>query len=265
VKLAISIDNWSVNWDDPNSIGNLRIADLACGTGTLLKAATAAIVDRHIDKAIGHSAKKADPDKVHKESLWGFDVLTSAIHLATAAIAMHDPNVTIQGMHLYALPLGGGSLSLGSIDFAAKNSKRNLYVQDTLIGASIGPEYAMTGQKQPLDFPLLHLCTMNPPFTRSVYGNLLFGGVDEKERAELRQRLKSKVRKSELEANITAGLGSVFVAIADKMMTNDGVLALVLPKTVLSGASWEPTRSISRKYDLRYAICSHESDNWNFS
>lgn len=24
LKLAISIDNWSVNWDDPNSISNLR-------------------------------------------------------------------------------------------------------------------------------------------------------------------------------------------------------------------------------------------------
>jgi hypothetical protein len=49
------------------------------------------------------------------------------------------------------------------------------------------------------------------------------------------------------------------------MMTNDGVLALVLPKTVLSGISWEPTRSIFRKYNLCYVICSHESNNWNFS
>jgi hypothetical protein len=268
LKLAINENNWGIDWTDPDSIGQLCIADLACGTGTLLKAAMAAIVDKHIDESIS-SGLVARPDEVHRNlvenSLWGFDVLSSAVHLAASAIAMHDPRITVKRMHIYALPLGGKSQkmrALGSIDFA---SAKTLHVQKTLIGASIGPEEATSKKKVGMSLPSLHLCTMNPPFTRSVYGNLLFGGVGEAERGDLQERLREVLDESKLEANITAGLGSAFVAIADRMMTKNGVLALVLPKAVLNGSAWAPTRSLFRRYHLQYVICSHEPKNWNFS
>lgn len=268
LKLAINENDWGIDWTDPDSIGQLRIADLACGTGTLLKAAMAAIVDKHIEESVS-AGLAARPDEVHKNlvenSLWGFDVLSSAVHLAASAIAMHDPRITVRRMHIYALPLGGKSQrmrALGSIDFA---SVKTLHVQKTLIGASIGPEEATSKKKVGMSLPPLHLCTMNPPFTRSVYGNLLFGGVGEAERGDLQERLREVLDESKLEANITAGLGSAFVAIADRMMTKNGVLALVLPKAVLNGSAWTPTRSIFARYNLQYVICSHEPDNWNFS
>lgn len=266
LKLAISENDWGIDWTKPESIGRLNIADLACGTGTLLKAAMAAIIDRHIEETTESSAN-AQPDVVHKNlienSVWGFDVLSSAIHLAAAAIAMHDPRVTVQGMNLYGLPLGGGSPPrLGSIDFA---TSKTLHVQKTLIGASIGPEEATTKKYKPTTLPTLHLCTMNPPFTRSVYGNLLFGSIGEAEREELQRRLRTIRDEGKLKANITAGLGPMFVAIADRMMSKGGVLALVLPKAVLAGKAWAPTRAIFHRYHLQYVICSHEPKNWNFS
>jgi hypothetical protein len=103
LKLAIESSNWSINWKNPKSIAKLKIADLSCGTGTLLKAALASIVDKHIDKSITEGSI-AKPDVVHKllveEGVWGFDVLSSAVHLAAAAIAMHDPHVAVDKMHL---------------------------------------------------------------------------------------------------------------------------------------------------------------------
>jgi hypothetical protein len=273
LKLAVGESDWPIDWSCPESIGKLRIADLACGTGTLLKAAMAAVVDKHIEDAVVKGLS-VHPDEVHKnlieKCLWGFDVLSSAVHLAAAAIAMHDPRVTVQGMHLYALPLGGRSrreIALGSIDFAKRvsNHGKPLHVQKTLIGASIGPEEATSKRKIATTLPLLNMCTMNPPFTRSVYGNFLFGGVGGVERRELQERLRDVLDEYEIEANITAGLGAVFVAVADRMMTKDGILALVLPKSVLNGTAWEPTRSIFRGCHLKYVICSHEPNNWNFS
>lgn len=265
LKLAIDNNEWNVDWTDPNSVCNLQVADLACGTGTLLKAGMQAIVDRNIEETIENS-KKAQPTAVHRclieNSLWGFDVLSSAIHLAAAAIVMHDPNATVTKMNLYALPLGGNQLKLGSIEFALG---KELHIQKTLIGAAVGPVVATTKEQKSTALPMLDICTMNPPFTRSVYGNLLFGGVNVKNRGELQKRLRSVLNEAKLDANITAGLGSVFVAIADKMMKKNGVLALVLPKTVLSGIAWEPTRSIFKKYQLQYVVCSHETGNWNFS
>ncbi|MFC1486369.1 hypothetical protein ACFLRN_01600 [Thermoproteota archaeon] len=265
LKLAIENNEWSIDWTDPDSICELQIADLACGTGTLLKSAMEAIVDRYIEETI-EIGKKAQPTEVNRcvieNSLWGFDVLSSAIHLAASALVMHDPNATVSKMRLYALPLGGNQLKLGSIEFALGNT---MHIQKTLIGASIGPETATTRELQSTSLPMLDICTMNPPFTRSVYGNLLFGGVNVTNRSELQKRLRTVLNKGKLDANITAGLGSVFVAIADKMMKKNGVLALVLPKTILSGIAWEPTRSLFKKYQLQYVVCSHEPGNWNFS
>ena len=265
LQLAIRDNEWDVEWSNPDSLAGFKIADLSCGTGTLLKASLEATVDRHVDECVEEGVN-AKTDEVHarliESSLWGFDVISSAVHLAASALAMHDPNVTVDRMHVYALPLGGKMLNLGSIDFAGE---RSLSVQTSLIGASIGPEEATSKKKTPLTLPKLDICTMNPPFTRSVYNNLLFGNVGESDRADLQKRLRDVVRENELDANITAGLGSVFVAIADRLLKKDGVLALVLPKSVLSGSSWAPTRDVFGKYHLQYVVASHEPNNWNFS
>ena len=263
--LAINGNSWRVDWSDPKSVGQLQISDLACGTGTLLKAAIEALVDRHVEQS-AENGTNAHPDEIHRNlvenSLWGFDLLSSAVHLAASAIAMHDPNIAVKTMHIYSLPLGGSQQKLGSIEFAMDSS---LNIQDTLIGASTGPEEATTRKKMGIAVPRLDICTMNPPFTRSVNSNLLFGGVAGAERSDLQAQLQRIVKEKGLKANITAGLGSVFVAIADRMLKDNGVMALVLPKAVLSGLSWEPTRTLLEKYHLQFVICSHEPNNWNFS
>ncbi len=270
LKLAIEECSWPVEWSDPGSVGVLKVSDLACGTGTLLKAALTSAVDRHIWEAAA-SGIMPDTQTVHRmlleDGLWGFDVIQSAVHLAAATVAMHDPRVSVRTMHFYALPLGDDSRHhkwLGSIQFALG---RRLQVQTTLMGASVGPRRATgaEGRTTGVELPLLDLVTMNPPFTRSVYGNLLFGNLPEEARPDLQAELRRLVRERHLEASITAGLGSVFVAIGDRVLKDHGVMALVLPKTVLEGSSWEPTRRIFERYDLRFVIVSHEPDNWYFS
>jgi len=270
LKLAVDECNWPTDWSDPASVGELKISDLACGTGTLLKAALSAAVDRHIRESASGGVLP-DPETVHRllleRGLWGFDVVASAVHLAAAAVAMHDPRVAVRTMHFYALPLGDDShhqKHLGSLEFA---KARRLHVQKTLLGASVGPTKATAsrGERSGLELPKLDLVTMNPPFVRSVYGNLLFGNVGKEERPELQAELGRIVKEEHLEANINAGLGSVFVAIGDRVLKDEGILALVLPKTVLEGSSWGPTRQIIARYDLRFVIVSHEPGNWFFS
>jgi hypothetical protein len=114
--------------------------------------------------------------------------------------------------------------------------------------------------------PELDLCVMNPPFTRSVGGNLLFGSLPDDERAELQKRLKKLVSRKDVLANSTAGLGSVFVAVADPYIKPGGRLALVLPKALLSGVAWGETRKlINRKYQIEYLVASQDAERWNFS
>jgi hypothetical protein len=108
---------------------------------------------------------------------------------------------------------------------------------------------------------------MNPPFTRSVGGNLLFGSLPREERKKLQKEL-SKILKSKNWSGIgQAGLGGSFTLLADSYLKEDGRLGLVLPKAVLAGVSWSKIRKkLLDNYHVEYIISSFEGpDNWNFS
>jgi hypothetical protein len=67
-----------------------------------------------------------------------------------------------------------------------------------------------------------------PPFVRSVGGNLLFGSIPD-QRGEMQAELARRLRENDLSASSTAGLGSVFTAVADRHVKEGGRIALVLP------------------------------------
>jgi len=82
----------------------------------------------------------------------------------------------------------------------------------------------------------------------------------------MQKDLAKLLKSSNVSASSTAGLGSVFVAIGDRALKQNGRIALVLPKALLSGVSWKPTRDlISRHYALEYLIVSQDPERWNFS
>jgi hypothetical protein len=118
-----------------------------------------------------------------------------------------------------------------------------------------------------IELPRFHVCIMNPPFTRSVGGNLLFGSLPKKERAVLQKLLGQLLKEQNLSGIGQAGLGAVFVFIADKYLEENGRLGLVLPRAVLSGVSWKKVREmLLEKYHIEYIITSYETNNqWNFS
>ena len=113
--------------------------------------------------------------------------------------------------------------------------------------------------------PDLDLAIMNPPFTRSVGGNLLFGSLPAPERRKLQNELSRRLKSRQ--ATATAGLGAAFVAAASpKLRPGEGRLALVLPATVCTGPSWQQTRAlIERDFTLDVVVISHDPQRWNFS
>ena len=106
---------------------------------------------------------------------------------------------------------------------------------------------------------------MNPPFTRSVIGNLLFGSLPQAERRSLQDEISRRLKSRQ--ASATAGLSAAFVtAAAPKLRPGEGRLALVLPATVCTGPSWAQARFlIERDFTLDMVIASHDPLRWNFS
>ena len=267
--------NWpaNVDWSDHEFPASLNVADLACGTGTLLMAVAAEAERKHRDAGGGKAAE------LHKamveQALHGYDVQLSAVHFAATSLAMLNPDIQFNRMNLYVMPIGveGSKVSLGSLDFLGTDEaevQMSLSVEGMGVatrdaqrvsgGGSRGVDEGVTAK-----LPDLDLAIMNPPFTRSVGGNLLFGSLPQAQRSKLQHEL-SRLLKKKL-ASATAGLGAAFVAAASpKLRPGEGRLALVLPATVCTGPSWQQTRAlIERDFTLDMVIASHDPMRWNFS
>lgn len=271
LKLSLSAE-WKQDFGDPTELAEVKVGDLACGTGTLLMAAAQAFSDKYIRTRAetNRSLEPADLSTLHRtlmeNVLHGYDVLPSAVHLTASTLALLAPDIAFVRMNLFAMPIGVDqkkeNARLGSLDFLKDHEIKTQMALDNSQLETIRRGAAMS-EAAKAKLPKLHLCVMNPPFVRSVGGNLLFGSLPD-ERGTLQKELKKRVK--DLPANVIAGLGSVFVALADKHLEIGGRLAFVLPAALASGEAWGPTRRlIAEKYHLETVVSSHDADRPNFS
>ncbi len=241
----------------------LRVIDFACGSGTLISAIYKELDIRH--RTNGKVLRLEDLHKyLIEQGIWGFDVLHHAVHLASTVLFLHSP-VPVKTSKLFALRLGDREF-LGSVNFlkSAILSSKMLLVGETADVQNIGLTRRETTT---IELPLFHICIMNPPFTRSVGGNLLFGSLPKEERTVLQKELRKILKEIRIEGIGQAGLGAVFAFLADRYLTKEGRIGLVLPRAVLSGVSWQKVRDmLLKKYHVEYIITSYEPPNsWNFS
>ena len=262
-----------VDWSDHEYPASLNVADLACGTGTLLMA-VASEAERLHKQAGGRRAAELHKAMV-EQALHGYDVQLSAVHFAATSLAMLNPDIQFDRINLYVMGLGveGSSVALGSLDFLGKTEAAVQYAlsPDEMGIATKGPEKVYgdgrrgAGAGSVATLPELDLAIMNPPFTRSVGGNLLFGSLPATDRRRLQSELSRRLKS--MRASATAGLGAAFVAaVSPRLRSGEGRLALVLPATVCTGPSWRQTRAlIENDFDLDMVITSHDPQRWNFS
>ena len=105
-----------VDWGDAKSIGQLKIADFACGTGALLGAVYDQVVSRH-ENAGG------DAQGLHKsmieDVLYGCDIMPAAIHITGSTLSGIQPGQLYEGENLYQPSYGrleNGGVSIGSLE-----------------------------------------------------------------------------------------------------------------------------------------------------
>ena len=216
----------------PDNGDELKIADFACGTGALLKAAYRQVRRRA-------SAKKTDLDKLHKtymeECLHGADIQPIAAHLTAAGLAGMRPQAEYEHSNVICADIRDGKS--GSLDLLKVEALQDLFGTDSAEGVD-GGKYAFS----PADNSF-HLCIMNPPYTRSRGGNVMFGveGLPEYQRKKSVSNLRHLLKDSF--ADMQAGMASAFCYLADKKLKHNGVLATVLPLSAAGQDSWRPFRA----------------------
>ena len=183
LKLALGRNGGTFDWSSMDKVQGLTIADLACGTGTLLMAAADAVLDNYL-RACSDQAIPAVPEEIERlhsslveKVIHGFDVLPSAIHLTASTLSLRDPDTPINVTNLSCLRLDGDAM--GSLEFfETSRLEGTLFSRPERIAGK-------PGKPREIVFPKADLCVMNPPFTSSRQPNLLFGNLSAADRKML--------------------------------------------------------------------------------
>ena len=250
----LALASLGVDWDDREAFSKLRIADLACGTGTLLSAAYRGILKRY--EFLG-----LDSSQVHSELLsncvYAADIMPAAAHMAASQLSSFHPQVKLVRTLVYTVPYGeqpaetGREIALGSLDLLDSANVDSLFGT----GSQALPPNLRDSVDRELTVPdkSLDLVIMNPPFTSPTNHKITdvpvpsFAGFSttQAEQTQMSRKLKRVYKKIDPRiGNGNAGLASNFCDIAHLKLKHGGVIALVLPIAALSGKSWSGLRDV---------------------
>lgn len=138
IGLAIMPDSTPAggSWANADEVKTLRIADFACGTGTLLSTAYQRVGQLH--ELAGGDAEALHPDMM-AHSLIGCDVLPAAAHLTASMLSGAHPTVKYTQSSIMTVAYGkqpNGAIALGSLDLL--DSQRKLEILDITARAAEG-------------------------------------------------------------------------------------------------------------------------------
>ena len=269
--LALREDD--LDWSDPDAVGELRICDPACGTGTLLMAAAERI--RDLRNAAG-PADPADEEALGlllvEDVLWGYDVNLSATHMAASTIGMLSPTTRFHRMNIHRALLGvfDGVPYLGSLDFLDGQAKLAAWPTAT---QQVENEEGNRGPPPPMD-----LVIMNPPFTRDSLRHDQFSRSDElaiknREKEILGDDLDvpwyHRIGSTDLKRSAArlSGSANAFMVLGDKILSQDcGTLAVVLPTVMATNPAASNTRRyLAKKLHIDTIVSSHDPSRIFFS
>ena len=240
------------DWENKTLFQTLRVADLACGTGTLLRAAYRRI--RSLHEASGGSLASAGG--LHKDAMekgiTGADVSPIAAHLTNSSMAVMGGGKPYGKTHIGWVNVGapaparkGGRTqrTTGSLEFLRNSTVDDLF--GGLGGATGGGERGRSPIRA-LDDALDYVL-MNPPYSRTRKEQSAFDivGLTDGEREECQRRWSSLLKqKPAMPAQKTAGMAASFLCLAWKKVKPGGRIGFVLPLSAAFDNSWSVTREM---------------------
>lgn len=270
VALAINEDTLlrDGDWSSPEAVASLRIGDFACGTGTLLSTVYQRVSQLH---ELHGGNTEAIHARMMARTLVGCDILPAAAHLTAAALAGAYPQAQYDESAVFTAPYGiqpDGEVKLGSIDLLRHGELlQGLEITAKAIEATQGTDVDIWRYAPHGSFDMV---IMNPPFTRPTnhegrhkdVPNPMFAAFGSSASEQKLMAENSKKLTQGTIAHGNAGQASIFLALADRKLKKDGVLALVMPLTLITGHSWEKCRKQLREaYDDLIIVTISGRDN----
>lgn len=250
------------SWANANEVKGLRIADFACGTGTLLSSAYARVGQLH--ELAGGDAEALHPDMMMR-ALVGCDILPAAAHLTASMLAGAHPTVRYAESAVLTVPYGtqaDGGVALGSLNLLTAQGVFDILDFTARAAGAMGEKETKTWSELPHES--FDLVVMNPPFTRPTGHEAkkigvpvpMFAafGIDAKTQRAMSKMIERLTAGTSARGN--AGEASIFLVVADRKLKPSGVVALVLPVSLVSGDAWEASRQLLRRNYANLVVVS---------
>ena len=227
---------------DKDIFERIKIVDMACGTGTLLRAGYNTIESQY-EREYGIDNKHLQ--KIHndaiKQGLIGTDIFPISTHLTASSLTMMGFGNFYDEMNIGMMPVGKPNKT-GSLEFFDKNASYDLMTPNKKI-KGIESEFIEYNQivikNNDIDYIL-----MNPPYSRR--STFDFVGINKNIQTACQKRwsklLENLVNQPNKKIEKNAGLAASFLVLAGKKLKPGGRLGFVLPLTVAFNKSWDVTR-----------------------
>lgn len=236
------------DWRDADLFKQLKIADLACGTGTLLRAGLRRVVMLHTN-AGGDSASL---DVIYRDSmeggLTGTDVSPIASHLSVSSLVLEGNGKPYAASNIGWVGVGHetsdrmGGLTVGSLEFFAKGRNVDAFATHEALhrgNDDSNPRNWVEAEDGSMDYVL-----MNPPYSRTRSGQSAFdiAGLTSAERKGCQKRWGKLT--ADQPADKRAGMAASFLCLARNKIRPGGKIGFVLPLTAAFAQSWDKTRAM---------------------
>ena len=277
---GMAVGRLQVDWGDREAVGGLAIADLACGTGSLLGAAQHAV-------SVRHRRAGGDDRELHgtmmERVLVAADIMPAATHLTASTVSSAHPGSTFGGTRIFTMPYGAENdeVRIGSLDLILDEEVMSLF--GTGATTRSGGRGESTAQEAVLAHRSCDLVIMNPPFTNPTnhertgapVPSFAGFGTEEDEQKAMSERLESIRRRLKggpgrrrpgilpdlpPAGHGNAGLASNFIDLAHAKLRPGGCLALVLPASFVQGAGWRNARQLLTERYMDITIVGISTD-----
>ncbi len=234
-------DRSDSDWAQSNLLRRSVIADMACGTGTLLRAGYMRVQEQH-ERAGGVQKTVAELHQGAMEfGLRGTDISPIAAHLTSSSLANIGTGQAYGSTQIGWVKVGGVDAETGALEYFSGS------IAEDLFGLSHGR--AGGTESETTSVALLHNSVdwilMNPPYSRTRGGQSAFDltGLTTRDRKRCQKRWAMLVKSEP--AQLRAGMAASFLALANhKVKRGSGRIGFVLPLTCAFADTWRPTREM---------------------
>ena len=256
-------------WSSASLFSKRRIADLACGTGTLLRAGFQRVSAMHEDSGGTRQTVARIHNDAMERGIIGTDISPIAAHLTMSSLAALGHGEAFGSTQISWVGVGDGPGWTGSLEYLVSDQVTDLL--GSLTGVASGDStisrasHRQSSRAVSIPNTSIDWILMNPPYSRTRGGQSAFdvrdlsmeqrratqkrwGDILQGKRVTFHDGINVKLDPpTPIPANKKAGMGASFVALAARKLKPGGRMGFVLPLSAAFADSWKETRAFIEK------------------